>query len=163
MGDGENNIVYCNSKSLTIEKSHEFYLQIKNENIEIKKEVKKAIRKIKGYVHKDFYLATFLESGIAYHYGNLPQIIRNIDEDLYRKECIQYVFCTSTLLEGVNLPAKNIFILNNKNGRSTFTPIDFWNLAGRAGRLSKELTGNIYCIKDNEKSWKNIEILNKKK
>ena len=161
LGDGDYNIVYCNSKTLTIEKSHEFYLQIKNENIEINKEVKKAIRKIKGYVHKDFYLATFLESGIAYHYGNLPQIVRNIVEDLYRKEYIQYVFCTSTLLEGVNLPAKNIFILNNKNGRSTFTPIDFWNLAGRAGRLSKELTGNIYCIKDNEISWKNIEIFNK--
>lgn len=162
LGDGDNNIIYCNSKALTIEKSREFYLQIKNENIKINKEVKKAIRKIRGYVHKDFYLATFLKSGIAYHYGNLPQIVRNIVEDLYRKEYIQYVFCTSTLLEGVNLPAKNIFILNNKNGLSTFTQIDFWNLAGRAGRLSKELSGNIYCIKDNEKNWKNIEILNKK-
>ena len=162
LGDGDNNIIYCNSKALTIEKSREFYLQIKNENIKISKEVKKAIRKIRGYVHKDFYLATFLKSGIAYHYGNLPQIVRNIIEDLYRKEYIQYVFCTSTLLEGVNLPAKNIFILNNKNGLSTFTQIDFWNLAGRAGRFSKELSGNIYCIKDDEKNWKSIEILNKK-
>lgn len=162
LGDGDYNIIYCNSKALTIEKSYEFYLQIKNETIETNKEVKKAIRKIKGYVHKDFYLATFLKSGIAYHYGNLPQIVRNIVEDLYRKEYIQYVFCTSTLLEGVNLPAKNIFILNNKNGLSTFTPIDFWNLAGRAGRLSKELSGNIYCMKDRENSWKNIDILSKK-
>lgn len=162
LGDGNNNIVYCNSKPRTIEKSFEFYKQMKHENVETNKEVKRAIKQIKTYIHKDYYLATFLESGIAYHYGNLPQIIRNIVEELYRKEHIQYIFCTSTLLEGVNLPAKNIFILVNKNGLSAFTPIDFWNLAGRAGRLSKELSGNIYCIKDNVKEWKDTGILIKK-
>ena len=162
LGDEHNNIVYCNSKPRTIEKSFEFYQQMKHENVETNKEVKRAISQIKSYIHKDYYLATFLGSGIAYHYGNLPQIIRNIVEELYRKECIQYIFCTSTLLEGVNLPAKNIFILVNKNGPSAFTPIDFWNLAGRAGRLSKELSGNIYCIKDNVKDWKNDDILKKK-
>ena len=25
-------------------------------------------------------------------------------------------------------------------------PGDFWNLVGRAGRMSKEFTGNVYCI-----------------
>ena len=162
LGDGNNNIVYCNSKARTIEKSFEFYQQMIQENVKTNKEVKRAIRQIKSYIHKDYYLATFLGSGIAYHYGNLPQIIRNIVEELYKKEYIQYIFCTSTLLEGVNLPAKNIFILVNKNGLSAFTPIDFWNLAGRAGRLSKELSGNIYCIKDNVKDWKNDDILKNK-
>ena len=66
------------------------------------------------------------------------------------------------MLEGINMPAKNVFILVNKKGHSTFTPIDFWNLAGRAGRLKHELSGNIYCIKDSEKTWKDIDILKKK-
>ena len=61
------------------------------------------------------------------------------------------MFCTSTLLEGVNLPAKNIFILNNAIGLSKFSDIDFWNLAGRAGRLSKELSGNIICVRASNK------------
>ena len=43
------------------------------------------------------------------------------------------MFCTSTLLEGVNLPAKNIFIFSNAIGNSKFSDVDFWNLAGRAG------------------------------
>ncbi len=72
------------------------------------------------------------------------------------------MFCTSTLLEGVNLPAKNIFILNNKKDKSNFTPIDFWNLAGRAGRLRQELSGNIFCIRQDEKAWKRIDVLKKK-
>ena len=162
LGSGVCNIIYCNSKNLTIQKSFEFYTQLKKDDIKVNDEVKRAIKHIKNYIHKDYYLATFLEVGIAYHFGNLPQIIRNIVENLYRKEYIQYIFCTSTLLEGINMPAKNIFILINKKGTSTFTPIDFWNLAGRAGRLKLELSGNIYCIKDNEKTWKEIDILEKK-
>src|SRR5690606_35056405 len=94
--------------------------------------------------------------------GRMPQIIRNIVEDLYRKEKIKFMFCTSTLLEGVNLPAKNIFILSNKKSKSNFTPIDFWNLAGRAGRLNQELSGNIFCIRDNEREWKKTDVLEKK-
>ena len=57
------------------------------------------------------------------------------------------------------MPAKNVFILNNKNGSNPFQPIDFWNLAGRAGRLRYELSGNIICLKENEKVWKKPESL----
>lgn len=78
LGDGFCNIIYCNSKDLTIQKSSEFYRQLNKENFKPNDNVKKAIRHIKNYIHKDYYLATFLESGIAYHFGNLPQIIRNI-------------------------------------------------------------------------------------
>ena len=38
---------------------------------------------------------------------------------------------------------------------SKFNDIDFWNLAGRAGRLSKELSGNIICVRafDKKNRW----------
>lgn len=162
LGRGANNIIYCNSKTLTIKKALEFYEPLKRDSVENNDEIRKAIKQIKSYIHKDYYLATFLEAGIAYHFGNLPQIIRNIIEDLYRNGNIQYIFCTSTLLEGVNLPAKNIFILVDKKGSSNFTSIDFWNLAGRAGRLKKELSGNIFCIKDKENVWKKTDVLESK-
>jgi flagellar hook protein FlgE len=32
-------------------------------------------------------------------------------------------------------------------GLSKFDDIDFWNLAGRAGRLTKELAGNVICVR----------------
>ncbi|WP_265671398.1 hypothetical protein [Klebsiella grimontii] len=35
--------------------------------------------------------------------------------------------------------------------------LDFWNLAGRAGRYKKELTGNIVCIGNAENTWGEFE------
>jgi replicative superfamily II helicase len=166
IGANVSNIIYCNSKSVTLQKSLEFFNSISSKKMGSEEipntELKKAARKIRSFVHKDFYLAEFLDAGVAYHHGTLPQIIRNIIEDLYRNEYIKFMFCTSTLLEGVNMPAKNIFILTNKRNLSPFKPIDFWNLAGRAGRLNKELYGNIYCIKEDEKAWDKSDVLFKR-
>lgn len=159
IGGDDSNIIYCSSKADAVDKAAKLYEQNENKEIEISRNVKRVIRQIKVYIHKDYYLGEFLNRGIGYHFGNLPQIIRNKVEGLFKEREINYVFCTSTLLEGVNLPAKNVFILNNKNGRNTFQPIDFWNLAGRAGRLKHELSGNIICLKETEKDWRKPEEL----
>ena len=51
------------------------------------------------------------------------------------------------MLYGLNLPARNIFLLKPTTGRNTaISGPDFWNLSGRAGRLGKELEGNVYLI-----------------
>jgi superfamily II DNA/RNA helicase len=159
IGDEESNIVYCSSRFDAVDKSAKLFELNQNKQAEVSKNVKRVIRQIRAYIHKDYYLGEFLNRGIGYHFGNLPQIIRNKVEGLFKEREINYVFCTSTLLEGVNLPAKNVFILNNKNGRNTFQPIDFWNLAGRAGRLKHELSGNIICLKETDKDWKKHEAL----
>ncbi|MCF6148223.1 MAG: DEAD/DEAH box helicase [Candidatus Kuenenia sp.] len=159
IGDDESNIVYCSSRFDAVDKSAKLFELNQKKQVEVSKNVKRVIRQIRAYIHKDYYLGEFLNGGITYHFGNLPLIIRNKVEGLFKDREINYVFCTSTLLEGVNLPAKNVFILNNKNGRNTFQPIDFWNLAGRAGRLKHELSGNIICLKETDKDWKKHEAL----
>ena len=159
IGDQESNIVYCSSRFDAVDKAAKLFEQNQNKQVAVSKNVKKVIRQIRAYIHKEYYLGEFLDGGIGYHFGNLPQIIRNKVEGLFKEREINYVFCTSTLLEGVNLPAKNVFILNNKNGRNTFQSIDFWNLAGRAGRLKHELSGNIICLKETDKDWKKHEAL----
>ena len=63
---------------------------------------------------------------MAYHFGNMPQVIRNLIESLYKDGKIKYIFCTSTLLEGINMPTQNLFILDNKKHKSVLKPIDFW-------------------------------------
>lgn len=122
----------------------------------------KASRIIREYIHPDYYLAEIIKKGVAYHFGNMPQLIRNIVENLYQEGNIRFVFCTSTLLEGVNMPTQNLFILNNKKSTKTLKPIDFWNLAGRAGRLSKELQGNVFCVKHSDCSWDDTSFFDKK-
>ncbi len=156
----KSNLVYCNTKSRTIDYAKSFAdtINLGEEN----KTLNKASQIIREYIHPDYYLAEIIKKGVAYHFGNMPQLIRNLIEDLYQKEEIRFVFCTSTLLEGVNMPTQNLFILNNKKSTKVLKPIDFWNLAGRSGRLSKELQGNVFCVKHSECSWDNISFIEKK-
>jgi len=160
------NIVYCNTVADTID----FALQFsKNLPEQSDSRIDSLIELIKTYVHKDYFLIDCLKKGVAFHFGRLPQRIRQRIENLFEEKVIDYMFCTSTLLEGVNLPAKNIFIFSNAIGNSKFSDVDFWNLAGRAGRLSKELSGNIICVRieDKKNRWdtphKDLEVVRNKK
>lgn len=153
LSNTDKSIVYCNSKRDTIDLALEFSKELP---IKRSKSIDELISIIRENVHEDYYLIDCLKKGVGFHFGNLPQDIRERVEELFsRRDGIDYLFCTSTLLEGVNLPAKNIFILSNSIGLSKFTDVDFWNLAGRAGRMTKELSGNIICTRIVSNRWKN--------
>lgn len=136
-------IIYCNTVDKTISTAFRYSKML--EDI-VDDDIYKLIDIIDEKVHEKYYLKYCLKKGIAYHFGGIPEEIKIKIEELYRLGKIKLIFCTSTLLEGVNLPAKNIFILSEKIGRIEMTDVDFWNLAGRAGRLSKDLAGNIFCV-----------------
>lgn len=106
-------------------------------------------RDISQEVHGDYYLADMIKKGVAYHIGYLPASIRTRIEDLFQNGNITVMFCTSTLLEGVNLPADNLFITDNKIFRKTMNPVDFRNLIGRVGRISYNLYGNVFFVSEN--------------
>ncbi len=110
-------------------------------------EIQELIKLVKQTIHPSYTLAQVLEKRIAFHYGNMPLLIRTEIERLFSEGFIRYLICTSTLLEGVNLPAKSIIIRNPRRGKGNpLNANDFWNLAGRAGRWGKEFCGNIICI-----------------
>lgn len=113
---------------------------------------------IRETVHEKYLLASYVLRGVAFHYGNIPLSLKLRIEDQFKAGNIKYLACTSTLLEGVNLPCRNIFIRNPKKGpRNDMTTADFWNLAGRAGRWGTEFQGNIFCIDtDRPKVWSNV-------
>ena len=101
-------------------------------------------------IHPDFLLATVLRRGVAFHYGNLPLLIRTEVERLFTEGIINYLVCTSTLIEGVNMSCRTIFVRGPTKGVGRpMGADDFWNLAGRAGRWGKEFQGNIVCVDAN--------------
>jgi superfamily II DNA/RNA helicase len=161
IGNDKNNLIYCNSKRRTIENANLFASTVKG--FQVTESIKNAVNNIKEYIHPDYFLVELLLKGIAFHHGRLPQLIRNLVEDLYKSEEVKNVFCTSTLLEGINMPTQNIFILDDYNGTKKLSPVDFWNLSGRAGRLTKELEGNVFCIRSNTSKWENKDIFKKEK
>lgn len=107
----------------------------------------------KEAVHANYALVECVKHGVAFHYANIPTQLRRAIEAAVSSGEIDYLVCTSTLLQGVNLPAKNIFMFAPEKGRTrALESTDFWNLAGRAGRLKREFQGNIFLI-DYDK-WK---------
>jgi len=98
-------------------------------------------------VHPSYALAQTVRRGVAFHYSNMPTQVRQAVEDAFADGSVDFLVCTSTLLQGVNLPAKNVFMCKPEKGsRHPLEGTDFWNLAGRAGRLRREFQGNIFLI-----------------
>lgn len=97
-------------------------------------------------VHRRYGLSTVLRHRVAFHYGNMPLVLRTEIEDLFRSGAIRFLVCTSTLVEGVNLPCRTLIVRAPKRGDRPMDAADFWNLAGRAGRWGKEFQGNIVCV-----------------
>ena len=119
-------------------------------SIDISANLKMFISFVRSEIHPNYALIDCLQKGIAFHYGNMPSLLRTGVENLFKAGDIKIIFCTSTLLQGVNLPAKHIIIENPRSGDEPMTRADFLNLAGRAGRLLHEFHGNVWCIRPNE-------------
>ncbi|OCF92328.1 hypothetical protein A9G17_03920 [Gilliamella sp. wkB7] len=145
------NLIYCNGAA-DAEKISLLLFDLLEQS-SISSEITELITLVKEAIHPNYALATVLQKGIAFHYGNMPLLIRQEIERLFSNGNIKYLVCTSTLLEGVNLPAKSIFMKKPTRGKNNpLNENDFWNLAGRAGRWGKEFSGNIICIEPD--SWK---------
>lgn len=138
-------IVYAEGKS----HAEKIAAKISTELVEntISKEISDLIAFIQKHVHKDYSLIETLKKGVGFHYGHMPSLLRKQLEDNFRDRKIRFLVCTSTILHGLNLPAKNIFMYKPKTGRGhAISGPDFWNLSGRAGRMGKELEGNVFLI-----------------
>ncbi len=146
-GPSHGNLIYMNGQASAEKAAQQIWGLMGPAQETDDPEILELIKLVKKVVHKDYSLANVLTRRVAFHYGNMPHVIRAELERLFKEEKIHYLLCTSTLLEGVNLPAKSIFLRNPSRGRNIpLTALDFWNLAGRAGRLGKEFQGNVICV-----------------
>lgn len=166
IGKNQNNIIYASEPSNCEYIASLIAQDLALKEIPIDSELLEFSEFIKNHIHQDYLLAETIKRGVAYHYGNLPAFIRKGIERLCSNGKIKYIVCTSTLLQGINLPAQNIFIMKPSKGHENQTPIplngpDFWNLAGRAGRLTKDFEGNIFLINLDE--WDNNPLSDKER
>lgn len=147
LGKGQKNLVFCENPQEAIELAKD-YAETVNNKSEWNKNLKieKVKKYIKNEIHENYYLINLLDKGIAYHVGYVPNSIRKKIEGLYRDKEIDTIFCTSTLLEGINLPADNLFIPVKKKSKILKSDIDFKNLIGRVGRIKYNLSGNVFII-----------------
>lgn len=98
---------------------------------------------------KEWSFINVLEKGFGMHHGKMPKYIQKEVLDLFNDGVYDLLFCTSTIVEGVNTNAKNMVVLNHKKGSSDLTVFDFKNIIGRAGRYYHNFVGR-YFLMDKE-------------
>lgn len=110
-------------------------------------------------ISSKWQLKQFLAHGIGIHNGQYPRHVVNSQLEYFNNGEIDIIFATTSLIEGVNTIAKNIVIYDMYKGNPKITYFDFNNIKGRAGRMMKHYTGNIYYF-DNppEKEDENLDI-----
>lgn len=152
-GVGENcqNIVF----SPTSDTARKIAMALGDVNNKIEKEL---IDYYGRTVRENYALCQTLKKGVAYHHGKLPMHVRRTLEKAISDKKINTVVCTTTLLQGVNLPAQNVFIRNphlyikkqQEIECSELTNYEMANLRGRAGRLLKDYIGRTFVMDEDE-------------
>ncbi|MGX7705156.1 DEAD/DEAH box helicase [Methylobacterium sp. Gmos1] len=102
---------------------------------------------VRKHIHPDYTLAGMIRKGVAFHYGKMPTLLRETLEGAFRDGHVNFLVCTTTLFEGINLPARNVFIDTPTRGaRKPLAAAALWNFAGRAGRMSADIVGNVFLV-----------------
>jgi len=108
--------------------------------------LKKYYKWLKRNYGADWGCTQALANGIGIHHGALPRAIQQKTVELFNSKKIQYLICTSTMIEGVNTSAENIVIYENRNGNPRIDSFTHKNISGRAGRMGQYLVGNVFCL-----------------
>lgn len=152
LGRSGHNVIYVPRSDYAEQYANDLSL-ILDEDQSISREVRDLIELVNNEIHQDYYLSQTLRKGIAFHHGGLPEMIRGEIEYLFQEKKIRTISCTSTLMEGVNLPADKVFLIQPKKDTTPLTNFEFGNIIGRAGRIGESLVGMVVCVQDREDSW----------
>lgn len=99
---------------------------------------------IEENISKRWTLVDELKNEIAIHDGSLQKHIGAAIIDYFNDGKLKYIFCTSTIIEGVNTSAKNVVIFDEKKGPNELDFFDYSNIKGRSGRMMEHYVGKIY-------------------
>ena len=98
-----------------------------------------------------------LKQGFGMHHGKMPKYIQKEVLESFNRGVFDLLFCTSTIVEGVNTDAKNMVVLNATKGGKPLTLFDFKNIIGRAGRYYHNFIGRYFLMDSKLAEFENSE------
>jgi len=148
---GEQTIIYCSSPEKSTQTAINFakYLgNLDNSSTQNSESDIPLIQWIKEQISYKWDLCTCLKHKIGLHNGAFPKHINAAIIDYFNNGDLLYLFCTSTIIEGVNTSTKNVIIYNNWRGKQSnkIDYFDYKNIKGRSGRMFKHYIGNLYSF-----------------
>lgn len=90
---------------------------------------------------EEFPLINMISHGVGVHHAGLSDEVRTLMEWLFEHEELRFLVATTTIAQGVNFPVSGVVMAStkyyDKNGMVDMSAEDFWNIAGRAGRIGQ--------------------------
>lgn len=153
----EQTIIYCSSPSRVRELAWKFVLFINDRGLEKNKELP-IIEWINNNISPEWQVKDFVNNFIGINDGALQKHINSSMIDYFNSGDLKFIFCTTTIIEGVNTSAKNVVIFDSKKGKSILLDyFDYSNIVGRSGRMMIHFIGKVYNFI--EPPVKNDEII----
>ncbi|EGK05274.1 DEAD/DEAH box helicase [Dysgonomonas mossii] len=140
----EQTIIYCSAPPKVRSLANKFTTYLIEKSISPVKVNYSLVEWIEENISTKWSLIQNLQYGIGIHDGALQKHITTSIIDYFNEGLIKYLFCTSTIIEGVNTSAKNIIYFDDKKGPNDVDYFDYSNIKGRAGRMMEHYIGKIY-------------------
>lgn len=106
---------------------------------------------LRSEISTNFELIDMLSCGVGVHHSGLSDEVRALMEWLAEEGKLRVLCATTTIAQGINFPVSSVFLASNKYpyGKE-MSPREFWNLAGRAGRMNHDSVGVVGLAAGNE-------------
>ena len=107
-----------------------------------------AIRLVQDFLRTEvgstFQLVATLKKGVGVHHAGLSDDARALMEWLAETGTLRVLCATTTIAQGINFPVASVFLQTHKYPYGVeMSSREFWNLAGRAGRIGHDSVGVI--------------------
>jgi replicative superfamily II helicase len=97
----------------------------------------------------NFPLNDLLSYGVGVHHSGLSDDVRTLMEWLFEEDELRFLVDTTTIAQGVNFPVTGVVMASHQYPYGEdMPPEDFWNIAGRAGRIGQGSLGIVALVAD---------------
>lgn len=107
-------------------------------------------------IAEDFELVEMLNHGIGVHHEGLSDETRALMEWLAESGQLKVLCATTTVAQGIDFPVSSVFLASKTrpgiHKSVEMTPREFWNLAGRAGRIGHDSVGVVGIAEGTDRS-----------
>jgi replicative superfamily II helicase len=116
-------------------------------------EVQLVQRYLADEIGPEFELIELLRQGIGLHHAGLSDEVRALMEWLVEEGHLAVLCATTTIAQGINFPVSSVVLssLYMAGARRKMTAREFWNLAGRAGRIGHDSVGVVGIARGSDK------------
>ncbi|KXI67673.1 DEAD/DEAH box helicase [Bacillus cereus] len=142
----EQSIVYVSSPQRAYNLAIRYYSYLNENGLITEEQCLPVSEWIQENLSEEWGFNNLIKNYIGVHSGIIPKHLVHSMIEYFNDGKLNVLFCTSTIIEGVNTSAKNVFIFDNKKGPNTLDFFDFSNIKGRAGRMLKHYTGKVYIF-----------------